>query len=100
MPGVPIGTVTKVTGVLGSQQRYALVKPFVDFTALDIVGVVIQTPRTDPRDGVLPAKPTPAPTVTVTVTASPTSSASPGSNSQGQGGTTSNPSASSSPKKS
>ncbi len=104
VPGVPIGTVTKVTGALGSQQRYALVKPFVDFTALDIVGVVIQAPRTDPRDSVLPAKPTPAPTVTVTVTASPTSTSSPGSGSggsQGQGGgTTSSPSTSSSPKKS
>lgn len=88
VPGVPIGTVTTVTGALGSQQRYALVKPFVDFTALDIVGVVIQAPRTDPRDSVLPAKPTPAPTVTVTVTSSPSSSSS------------SSPSTSASPKKS
>ncbi|MEU7737314.1 rod shape-determining protein MreC, partial [Streptomyces griseus] len=39
---------------------------------LDIVGVVVQAPREDPRDTVLPkkpaqAKPKPTPTVTVTV---------------------------------
>ncbi|MGH8937891.1 MAG: rod shape-determining protein MreC, partial [Actinomycetes bacterium] len=43
--------------------------------ALDLVGVVVQPPRTDPRDAVLPPRPrpgaTPTPTVTVTVTPEP-----------------------------
>ena len=42
----------------GSQTRAAVVGPYVDFTALDLVGVVVEPPRTDPRDAVLP--PTPA----------------------------------------
>ena len=32
------------------------------FEALDLVGVVIEAPREDPRDSVLPPKPTPSPT--------------------------------------
>jgi rod shape-determining protein MreC len=44
------------------------VGPFVDFTTLGVVGVVIQGPSKDPRDSVLP---NPAPKVTVTVTARP-----------------------------
>jgi len=49
------------------------VRPYVDFTALDLVGVVVVPPRRDPRDAVLPAPATPRPTprVTVTVTAPP-----------------------------
>ena len=31
-------------------------------TSLDLVGVVVEPPRTDPRDAVLPPKPTPSPT--------------------------------------
>ena len=31
----------------------------VDFSALDLVGVVVQPPREDPRDAVLPPRPTP-----------------------------------------
>ena len=69
VPGVPIGQVTGVRGAPGSLNRIATVDPYVDFTALDIVGVVVEPPRTDPRDAVLPEEPKPAPTVTVTVTA-------------------------------
>jgi rod shape-determining protein MreC len=73
VPGVPLGKVVSVQGTPGSQTRAAVVAPYVDFTALDLVGVVIEPPRTDPRDAVLPPKPsaTPVPTVTVTVTPSP-----------------------------
>jgi rod shape-determining protein MreC len=73
VPGVPVGTVVSVQGTPGSQTRTARVRPYVDFTSLDLVGVVVQPPRTDPRDGVLPPRPssTPTPTVTVTVTPSP-----------------------------
>ncbi|MDQ6875683.1 MAG: rod shape-determining protein MreC [Actinomycetota bacterium] len=55
--GVPIGTVTKVSGASGALVREAEVRPYVNFTALDIVGVVITAARTDPRDSVLPPKP-------------------------------------------
>jgi rod shape-determining protein MreC len=64
VPGVPIGTVTSVQGTPGSQTRTATVRPYVDFTALDLVGVVVEPPRTDPRDSVLPPRPTDLPTGT------------------------------------
>jgi rod shape-determining protein MreC len=68
VPGVPIGTVVSVQANAGSLTQTALVRPFVDFTTLGVVGVVISGPRVDPRDSVLPR---PAPKVTVTVTARP-----------------------------
>jgi rod shape-determining protein MreC len=34
------------------------VQPFVGFSRLDVVGVVVVAPRTDPRDSVLPPRPT------------------------------------------
>lgn len=75
VPGVPVGTVTKVDRTGGDLTRSVSVRPFVGFSKLDIVGVVVQPPREDPRDDVLkskkPAKPKPAPTVTVTKTPSP-----------------------------
>ena len=70
VPGVPIGQVTKVQGNAGSLTKTALVKPYVDFTSLGVVGVVVGGPVKDPRDSVLPAGPKPVPTVTVTVTPS------------------------------
>lgn len=57
VPGVPVGEVRRVQGTPGSQTRTALVSPYVDFTALDLVGVVVEPPRTDPRDAVLPPRP-------------------------------------------
>jgi rod shape-determining protein MreC len=74
VPGVPVGVVGSVQGTPGSQTRAAVVTPYVDFSSLDLVGVVIEPPRRDPRDAVLPPQPsaTPTPTVTVTVTPSPT----------------------------
>jgi rod shape-determining protein MreC len=73
VPGVPVGDVVSVRGTPGSQTRTATVRPYVDFTSLDLVGVVVEPPRTDPRDAVLPPRPssTPQPTVTVTVTPPP-----------------------------
>ncbi|MFE9400512.1 rod shape-determining protein MreC [Streptomyces sp. NPDC006530] len=83
VPGVPVGEVVKVDPSGGDLTRTIYVRPYVGFTKLDIVGVVVQAPRTDPRDQVLPAKPQPTPTPTVTVTASPTGSPTP----NGQGNT-------------
>lgn len=41
VPGVPVGTVTQVTTEPGSLTPTALVKPFVDFTSLGVVAVVV-----------------------------------------------------------
>jgi rod shape-determining protein MreC len=57
VPGVPVGEVLSVRGSPGSQTRTATVAPYADFTALDLVGVVVEPPRKDPRDAVLPPRP-------------------------------------------
>jgi rod shape-determining protein MreC len=57
VPGVPIGTVTTVEPTAGTLTRTARLRPFVRFTALDLVGVVVGPPRTDPRTAILPPKP-------------------------------------------
>jgi rod shape-determining protein MreC len=80
VPEVPIGTITHVNPLGGGASETALVKPFVDFTAVNVVGVVVKAPPSVKHDLLLPKSPTPAPTLTVTVTATPgtSSSASPG----------------------
>jgi rod shape-determining protein MreC len=72
VPGVPVGVVSRIDPSGGDLTRTVYVTPYVSFTKLDIVGVVVEAPKKDPRDTVLPAKskPTPTPTVTVTVTPS------------------------------
>ena len=74
VPGVPVGTIVSVTGSAGSLTQTAMVQPYVNFTALGVVGVVVQVPRHNPRVSVLPR---PAPTVTVTTTPSPSGTLSP-----------------------
>lgn len=71
-PGVPVGVVSKLLSTPGSLTRSAEVEPFVDYTALDLVGVIITQPRTDPRDTVL--KVVPAPTPSAATKASPQAS--------------------------
>jgi rod shape-determining protein MreC len=73
VPGVPVGTIVSVQTSPGALTQTALVRPFVNFTALGVVGVVVQVPRHNPRTSILPR---PAPTVTVTVTPRASSSAS------------------------
>jgi rod shape-determining protein MreC len=63
-PGVPIGAISQVTNSAGSLTRNALVRPYVNFTALQVVGVVVVPPRHDPRDSVLPPAPAPTPAPT------------------------------------
>lgn len=77
VPGVPIGTVERVEATPGSLTRTAVVAPFVRFTTLDVVGVVVSPPRSDPRDAVLPPKPSPSPTATPSGSPSATPSKSP-----------------------
>jgi rod shape-determining protein MreC len=72
VPGVPVGTIVSVNSSAGALTQTALVRPFVNFTALGVVGSVVQVPRHNARNPILPR---PAPTVTVTVTPGPSSSA-------------------------
>jgi rod shape-determining protein MreC len=71
VPGVPVGEVVRVDPARGDLTRNVFVRPYASFSKLDIVGVVVQAPRTDPRDSVLPPKPKAKPTPTVTVTVTP-----------------------------
>ncbi|MDQ1038668.1 rod shape-determining protein MreC [Streptomyces sp. V3I8] len=75
VPGVPVGLVSRVDPSGGDLTRTIYVTPFVSFSKLDIVGVVVQAPRKDPRDEVLPPKPKPTPRPTVTVTVTPSADA-------------------------
>ena len=61
--GVPVGRVISVSGDTSGTGRDATVQPFVSVSTLDLVGVVLTAPRTDPRDSLLPAA---APTSTAT----------------------------------
>jgi rod shape-determining protein MreC len=72
VPGVPVGTIVSVRSGAGALTQTALVRPFVNFTALGVVGIVVQVPRHNARNPILPR---PAPTVTVTVTPRSSSSA-------------------------
>jgi rod shape-determining protein MreC len=44
VPGIPIGTVDAVFSSPREQAKHAVIRPFVDFSSLDVVGVVV------PRD--------------------------------------------------
>ncbi|MEU7687672.1 rod shape-determining protein MreC, partial [Streptomyces spectabilis] len=57
VPGVPVGEVVRVDPSGGDLTRNVYVRPYVGFTKLDVVGVVVEAPRKDPRDTVLPPKP-------------------------------------------
>lgn len=54
-PDVPIGQVVSVGRLAGSTTPTAAVRPYVDFTALDYVGVVISQARSIPPFALLPA---------------------------------------------
>jgi rod shape-determining protein MreC len=75
--GVPIGVVTSVSKERSVLTRTVTVRPFVTFTALDVVGVVVQPPRKDPRNAVLPPRPTTPPPTTPPPTLPPCPPASP-----------------------
>ena len=71
VPGVPVGEIVSVRNRSGALTAQALVRPYADFAALDVVGIVITSPRRDPHFSELPPKP-----VTPTPTPSPTPSRS------------------------
>jgi rod shape-determining protein MreC len=58
--GVPVGRIVGIDPSAGNLTKTVQVQPFVSFTKLDVVGVVVVGPRTDPRDSVLPPRPGPA----------------------------------------
>ncbi|HEX9065063.1 MAG TPA: rod shape-determining protein MreC [Streptosporangiaceae bacterium] len=60
VPGVPVGTIVSIRGKAGALTGQALVRPFANLAALDVVGVVVAPPRHDPRFAVLPPRPRPA----------------------------------------
>jgi rod shape-determining protein MreC len=57
VPGVPVGEVVNIDRSAGDLTRTVEVRPYAAFTQLDIVGVVVDPPRTNPRDTVLPPRP-------------------------------------------
>lgn len=75
--GVPIGEVLSVKSSPGLLTKSAKVQPFVKLSTLDLVSVVVEGPRIDPRDSLLPPMPfTPSPTPLTTdgVSATPSPS--------------------------
>lgn len=67
VPGLPVGRVISVVDSPGALTRTALIAPLVVTGRLDIVGVVVRAPATDPRDALVPPAPTPTPVPTVTI---------------------------------
>jgi rod shape-determining protein MreC len=86
-----VGTIVSVNSSAGALTQTALVRPFVNFTALGVVGIVVQVPRHNARNPILPR---PAPTVTVTVTPGPSPSARATTGAQPSTSTSLSPSAS------
>lgn len=77
VPGVPVGVITKLVSKNGALTEAANVRPYVNYTTLSVVGIVMTPPAHNPRFAAVPPLPHPGPTVTVTVTAKPTPTASP-----------------------
>ena len=77
VPGVPVGTVSYVMNATGAVSQEAEVKYFAHLNSLSVVAVVIKAPVEDPRDILVPAKPTPKPTPTVTIYVTPTPTPTP-----------------------
>lgn len=79
VPGIPIGEVTEVIATPGALSRQAVVEPFAQLTSLDLVGIIIEPPRRDPRDALVqpPPSPSPSPTTSSPGAATPSPSPSP-----------------------
>ncbi|HET6910378.1 MAG TPA: rod shape-determining protein MreC [Mycobacteriales bacterium] len=61
VPEVPIGHVTSVQPPNGTLTRTATIAPYVRFSALDVVGVVVGVGTPPKRDSLLPPSPSPTP---------------------------------------
>ena len=71
VPEVPIGRIDSIKPTPGQLFSTGVVSPYVDFTSVDIVGVVINETRTVKRDSLLPPSPTPSPSPSESPGASP-----------------------------
>lgn len=60
--GIPVGTVTTVAPDTNAISRTATIEPFVDVSSLDLVGVITNAARTQPRGVLRPLAPGPSPT--------------------------------------
>jgi rod shape-determining protein MreC len=60
--GVPIGEVVSSRAAAGATFRRVVLKPYVDFTHLDLVGVVVRPERKISPDALVPPAPTPSST--------------------------------------
>lgn len=54
VPGVPVGEVATVQPATDTSGRRVMVTPYVLFSQLDLLGIVVEPPRHNPRDAVLP----------------------------------------------
>jgi len=54
VPGIPVGVIAAVLNRAGTLTAQALVRPYADFTALDVVGIVIGSAGHSPSFAVLP----------------------------------------------
>jgi rod shape-determining protein MreC len=77
VPGVPIGEVTSVDNAAGAVTQTADVKLYANFSTLSVVAVVVGSPKSDPRDALVPKAPIPTPVPTVTIYATPSESPNP-----------------------
>jgi rod shape-determining protein MreC len=59
--GVPVGTIVSVRNRAGALTGQALVRPFTQFSQLDVVGIVVSPPQHNPRYSVLPPHPQSSP---------------------------------------
>lgn len=66
VPEVPIGRVIRVDPPNGALTRSATVAPYVHFSTLDVVAVVVELSGAPKRDSLLPPKPSPSPTASAT----------------------------------
>lgn len=71
VPGVPIGEAVESRAAPGAISRSIIVKPYVNFSHLDLVGVVIQQERKTDLDVLVPANPRPTPTTPAVPQCSP-----------------------------
>ena len=93
--GVPIGEVISTRADPGAPSRSVVLKPYVDFSRLDLVGVVVPTERRMDPDAAIPPNPlvTPSaiPACTAASSASPAPAASPAATSASESPASSTP---------
>lgn len=80
--GIPIGKVVSTRAAPGAASRSVVLEPYVDFSHLDLVGIVVSKERRTDPDALVPPNPRPSATVPAVPTCrkpSPTTSSTSGS---------------------